>query len=408
MKYLILTLLAAVRLTAYAQTSYKEDFIYFWETVNDNYCYFEKKQVDWNKVKEIYSPQVDTASSRTSFVSILENCIYELYDHHSSLRTRNKYSRRLVPTGTDMWAEFINGSAIITEVRKGSGTEKVGMKAGMKIIAINDVEIEKAIKPFLSHTVNNESRNFALRLALAGDHVNTRKITVQYPGNTPKDYYPDKDGMWLEDIRYPSRVEAGSYGDFGYIKINNFLYDNSLIQDFDSVLDKMMSSKAIIIDLRETPSGGNTTVARAILGRFISKDEYYQKHELYAEEKQTGVKRSWAEIVSPRKEQYKGKVVVIADHWTGSVGEGITIAFHGMKRATIIGTPLARLNGAIESFEMPNSKIGFNIAFERLYHVNGIPREEFIPDIIVKLDEQAPGKDVILETAIGFLKKAAK
>jgi carboxyl-terminal processing protease len=78
-----------------------------------------------------------------------------------------------------------------------------------------------------------------------------------------------------------------------------------------------------------------------------------------------------------------------------------------MKRATIIGTELARLNGAVDGFEMPNTKIGVNIATERLYHINGMPREQFEPAIKVDVSAQtpAPDGDVILNSAISFLKK---
>jgi C-terminal processing protease CtpA/Prc len=159
----------------------------------------------------------------------------------------------------------------------------------------------------------------------------------------------------------------------------------------------------LILDLRETASGGNSSVARAILGRFISKETFYQKHELYAEEKETGVKRSWVEIVSPRGVTYTKPLVILADHWTGSMGEGITIGFDGMKRATIVGTPLARLIGATESFEMPNTKIRFSFPTERLYHVNGIPRESYEPKIKADMSKQTAGKDLILTKALSVL-----
>ncbi len=407
----IALLLAAVR--AYPQSvtpqQYKEDFNFFWQTVNDNYCYFEKKQIDWGKLKEGYSQRIDTLGSRESFVSILENAIYELYDHHCSLKTRNYLSRRLVPTSADLWASFETGKPLIEEVRKGFGAEKVGITAGMEVIAVNGVPVDEAIKPFLAHTVNTESRSFALRLVLAGDHVTRRKITLKKNGEI-LDFYPDRDGLMLENVQYPAKVESKEFGQIGYIKINNFLFENSLIPFFDSVLNGLLQKKAIIIDMRETPSGGNTTVARAILSRFIGKEQFYQKHELYAEEKETGVKRSWEEIVSPRGITYSGPLVILADHWTGSISEGIVIAFDGMKRATVIGTPLARLNGAVETVEMPNTKIGFNIATERLYHVSGLPRELFRPAIEVDVTGQKPGEggDVIMNTAMEYLRRRLK
>jgi len=411
MKKIILILCCLCWIKGHAQTftkqQYREDFNFFWQSINDNYCYFAKRQVDWDKLKPIYDAQIDTVTSRSGFVSTLERALYELYDHHCGLHTNNPQSRRLVPTGADIWAEYREGKPVIVEVRKGFGAEKAGIRAGMEVVAINDIPVNEAILPWLSHTVNAESRSFALRLALAGDHLTKRKITLKAK-NGFIDFFPDKDGMMLENITYPSMVESKVSGNIGYIKINNYLFDNALIAKFDSVLNTLMQTKAIIIDLRETPSGGNTSVARAILGRFISKEQFYQKHELWAEEKATRIKRSWEEIVSPRGLIYKNPVVVLADHWTGSISEGITIAFDGMKRATVIGTQLARLNGAVDGFEMPNTKIGFNISTERLYHVNGLPREQYNPTISVDVSSQKPGNDVILQAAMDYLNKRVK
>jgi len=408
MKKIYLLLACLITLKAAPQNTYRtqchQDLDFFWQTLTDNYCYFDKKHIDWAKLKPAYDAQIDTVTGRPGFVSVLERAIYELYDHHCGLRTNNKTSRRLVPTAADIWAEYHDGKPVVVEVRKGFSAEKVGIRVGMEVISISDVPVSEAIKPFLSHVVNDESKSFALRLALAGNHIDTRKITLK-SGTQTLDFYPDKDGTTLENITYPAMVEAKVMpGNVGYLKINNYLFDNAIIAKFDSALNTLMGTKSLIIDLRETPSGGNTAVARAILGRFISKDHFYQKHELFAEEKSTGVKRSWQEIVSPRGRTYTKPLIVLADHWTGSIAEGITIAFDGMKRATVIGTQLARLNGAVDGFDLPNSKIGVNIVTERLYHINGTPREFYKPTITVNTTAQKPGNDVILNAALNRLK----
>jgi len=405
--FLLLCCFSGLKVSAqnFTKEQYISDFKFFWQTLDENYCYFDKKHIDWARIKPIYEAQVDTITSRAGFVSVMERAVYELYDHHCGLRTNNPTSRRLVPTGADVWAEYRNGKPVIVEVRKDFGAEKAGIKVGMEVISVNDIPVKEAIKPFLCHTVNNESRSFALRLLLAGDHVSKRKITLKSAKKTI-DFFPDRDGMMLENISYPAMVETKVLpGNIGYLRINNCLFDNALIAKFDSALNTLMQTKALIIDMRETPSGGNTAVARAILGRFITKDHFYQKHEFYAEEKATGIKRSWEEIVSPRGRTYTKPVVILADHWTGSVSEGITIAFDGMKRATVIGTQMAQLNGAVDGFEMPETKIGFNIATERLYHINGQPRELYQPTIVVDLATQKPGNDVIIQKALEYLKK---
>src|SRR2546423_5241155 len=121
MKKLLLLLCCLSSIRGFAQTytkqQYKDDFNFFWQTVNDNYCYFDKKQVDWGKLKPIYDAQTDTVTTRSGFVSTLERALHELYDHHCGLRTNNPQSRRLVPTGADIWAEYRNDKPVVVEVR---------------------------------------------------------------------------------------------------------------------------------------------------------------------------------------------------------------------------------------------------------------------------------------------------
>lgn len=390
---------------------YREDFNFFWSGLDDEYCYFVKKHTDWQKVKEIYSPMIDTIASRDQFVTILEKMYNEIYDHHAILNTNTDNSRRLVPSGTDIWAEYINGKPIIVELRKNFGAERSGITPGMEVIAVNDIPVQIAIEPFLPKAVkpiNDEAKNFALRLLLAGNHIQPRKITLKSMG-VSRDFFPDKPDMLLENIKHTAKADVKFIGNIGYIRINDCLYDNDLIPVFDSIMQTMKNTQSLILDLRETPSGGNTTVARAIISWFITSDHFYQKHEYYAEEKAYGIKSSWEEIVSPRKDKYYGKpLVILCDHWTGSIGEGITIGFDALKRPAtkIIGTTMARLNGAVYTHEMPNTKIRFTFPAERLYHINGLPREQYIPPVFIDLQKEnlKSNSDPFIQQALQYLK----
>jgi carboxyl-terminal processing protease len=179
---------------------------------------------------------------------------------------------------------------------------------------------------------------------------------------------------------YGTLLEAGIIsGDTGYIKINNSLGNTHLISEFDLALDSMIKTRLLILDLRETPSGGNTTVARAIMGRFTGKELPYQKHIYTSEEKETGIRRSTLEFVSPREKVYAGQLIVLVGYWTGSMGEGMAIGFDAMKKGTVMGTRMAGLLGEIYSFETPETKITFSFPCVQLQHVNGQPREDFVP-----------------------------
>ena len=196
---------------------YKEDFEFFWKSINDEYCYFGKKQTDWEKVKEIYGPLMDTVTTRDQFVSILEKAIYEIYDHHAGLNTNTAKSQRVVPTGADMWAEYVDGKPVITEVKTGLGAGSCGIVAGMEVISINDVPVNVAVDRFLPKSLKHpdvEARSFTLRQLLAGNHSTPRKLSLKYNGATT-DYFPDRNGFLVDNIKYPSMVETRMFGQVG-------------------------------------------------------------------------------------------------------------------------------------------------------------------------------------------------
>jgi C-terminal processing protease CtpA/Prc len=393
---------------ALTPAQYQQDFGYFWEAVHDNYAYFGKKQTDWDQVRLAGEAALQTVTTRDQFVRVLENALAELYDNHAALGTNLPDSRRLVPSGTDVWAQFNERQAVVQAVRPGFGAERAGLRPGMEIVAVNDVPIEAAVKALLSkhlRAVDGAAREVALNQALAGDHRTPRKFTVRVK-NRRQDIFPDRDGMRLENIHTTKLLEVQHYGTISYLKINNSLGDNGLIAAFDSALTSLQNSSGLVLDLRDTPNGGNTTVARAIMGRFITQEQPYQRHELTAEEATYGVKRSWIELVSPRPAPYTGPLVVLVGRWTASMGEGITIGFDAMQRATIMGTEMAQLNGSIASYRLLQSGIGFNIPTERLYRVNGLPREDYVPPVYVR--PAADGADAPLQAALAWLRKTVK
>src|SRR4051812_29884887 len=116
----LVLLLSAENLIAQNLTpkQYREDFDYFCKQIQSDYAYWNKKQTNWEKTKAYYAPYFDTVSSKRSFVLLLEKVFYSLYDHHASLNTNTRQSQRLVPSGTDIWAEYVNGKPVITELRK--------------------------------------------------------------------------------------------------------------------------------------------------------------------------------------------------------------------------------------------------------------------------------------------------
>lgn len=380
-KLFSLALLLFVSHASLSQNRYEKDFEEFWSDIHANYAYFDKQKIDWDKVKTIYGPKVKDVANDQDFIRMLENILFELHNGHISLNTNLAGSNRLVPSGQDMYVEFIDQNYVITDIRKGFGAELCGLKTGMRIAGFNGKPIGVQLQRFLPKFTDVPSpamQQFALDMLFAGTYDAKRQITVVENGRKI-DFFPDdftpKTSVKLLDSGILNPTTA-------FIKINNSLGSNELIASFDRAVDSLMNFKNIVIDLTETPGGGNTTVARAIMGRFISEPKAYQKHEF--DETGFDTKRVWIEYASPRKQTFTGNMYILVGHWTGSMGEGVAIGFDGMQRGRVIGTKMGGLIGAINGFRLSQTQIGFQIPTERLYHVDGTPREDFIPKTLTK------------------------
>jgi C-terminal processing protease CtpA/Prc len=377
---LCLAVLLALDSKVYPQRSlttaqYTEDFDLLWSTINGKYAYFERKQTDWDRVRQIYRPQLEGLQNSRDFIALLEKVLEELYDPHTHLGVNTIHSTRLVPTGLDVWAELRNGRAIITQIRKGFSAEQSGLKVGMEITSINGVPMLTAVNHRVGvslRTVDDRARSWALLALLAGTREHKRIITARANGKT-SDYLLDlPEHKTVDNFQGDKNVEWRlEKGNVGYIKISNLGNDETVSQ-FDSALDELRSSSGLILDLRSTQSGGNTSVAEPILGRFVTKAMPYQKG-------QAARGAMWVRKVTPRGWAYTAPLAVLVGRWTASMGEGMAIGLDGMKRGTVVGSQMAGLNGAVFDFELPNTRIRVNYAAERLFHVDGTARENFVP-----------------------------
>ncbi|MEQ1553249.1 MAG: hypothetical protein ABL929_03665 [Ferruginibacter sp.] len=155
----------------FGQTKYEKDFNEFWTVLNENYAYFQKQNINWAIVKEIYEPKSKLVTNNQEFIQLLETVLNELHNGHSTLNTNLKSSNKLIPTGLDIYVEKINNKFIITDLRKDYGAEKCGLKVGMQIIKFNNAEINEQLKQFLPKFTkehNEKMVQFAISMLFAG------------------------------------------------------------------------------------------------------------------------------------------------------------------------------------------------------------------------------------------------
>src|SRR4030095_491615 len=104
-------------LAAQTKDDFSQDFDFAVARIEATYAYFDAKAVKWTDVPNLYAADLRNVTNRDQFVALLEHVVDELYDPHAQLTVNLQNSPRLVPSGTDLWAEWRAGQATITQVR---------------------------------------------------------------------------------------------------------------------------------------------------------------------------------------------------------------------------------------------------------------------------------------------------
>jgi len=381
----------------------KEDLYQMLNDISKYYVYQKDKNVDLNCLLEYYESQIPSIKTEEETVLFFEYLLDEFYDSHLMLNTNRNSSFRL---HSPIYATLVNGRPIISNVWQTQIENLEQDIVGAELLKINGTDFNKAIEQFPTHCNDKSSekvQEWIINKILAGRYNQPRILTLKLVNNDTIEFDLDK----LKFKQSSETLTSTIVDNIGIIRLNNSLGNNSLIKEFDKSLEKLINTKGLIIDLRNTVGGGNSYVARGIMGRFIDKPRPYQKH-LITEQYDDNpiIERSWIEYVTPRKEQYTNPVVILVGRWTGSMGEGLAIGFEGMERAEIVGTEMERLAGEINGFSFKNQSYGYRLSTAKIFHTNGTPRENYVPTNFVK--QTTNGKDETLEKGIEQINKSAE
>ena len=97
--YLLCTLAAAWLMCASCvdEEEFTDDargnFEALWKIMDEHYCFFTEKGVDWNAIHQKYSPMVNNGMSKTQLFEVLGNMIGELKDGHVNLYSTFDHAR---------------------------------------------------------------------------------------------------------------------------------------------------------------------------------------------------------------------------------------------------------------------------------------------------------------------------
>jgi carboxyl-terminal processing protease len=216
--------------------------------------------------------------------------------------------------GLGMVVGLRDGILSVISPIEGTPAFRAGLKAGDKIIAIDD---DSTINMSLQEAVNK----------LRGD-PSTAVILVVESGKT----HTNKDITLIREIiSIPSVSSKLVDGNIGYIKIRNFQEDTSqsLEEEIEKLTNDSSELKGYILDLRNN-SGGLLGQAIAVADKFLSSGMIVITVEPMGKQKIQKARKS-------PKDLNKCPLVVLIDAGSASGAEIVAGALKDNNRATLIG-----------------------------------------------------------------------
>ncbi|MEQ5788261.1 hypothetical protein J3454_10180 [Erythrobacter sp. NFXS35] len=359
---------------------FREDAELLERLVDYQYAYLDRLPDGDFALTETLKSEAAQVRTRAELIRFAERALLLLEDHHAITGASLSDSWAVFPSFGDLWIERRGDDYVVEQVREDSPAARAGILAGDRLVGIGDEKSKNAVENFwrdLGVTDASGDGAFAARILAAGKRDRPRNLTLQRGSDQPRKL--QLPSLYSVDEPEKPMLSAGRQNDDLIIKFHDSLGQTAAIAAFDAAMAEAEQGQHVIIDLTDTASGGNTVVARAIMGWFVQQPTAYQIHQLPAEMRRTGIARQWIEQVLPRAGKYhSGPITVRVGRWTGSMGEGLAIGLDAIG-ATIEGTRMAGLLGAIYDERLPNSQLVVKLPAERLYSPAGTPREEFDP-----------------------------
>lgn len=371
-----------------------QDFDEMWATLRDRYCFFGEKATDWDKVRRVYRPRAIAAPDWDAFALVLRGALGELYDAHTNVRTAPDGTPRMPPF--DLIVAHAPDGLRVTAVQEESAAAKAGIAIDDVVTAVNGQPVEAAIRAAAlrcQRGADSEADAFVINTVVAGGRGTPRTMQLRASDGAREVALPLNQRDPVPDVSH-RRLDGG----IGLIAIRSFS-DDAAVAAFDTGLAELRDAPALIIDVRNN-GGGDTAVARPIMGRFIRETRPYARMRRRAG---AGLGPAWTEVVEPRGPfTYDRPVVVLCHYWSASMAEGFPMGMRGIARARIVGTRMMRLGAAVFPLRLDRSGLELQYSAEPVYDVQDRPRWLLQPDVLV-----ADGADILAAGLVEARRMAA-
>ncbi|MGP0630313.1 S41 family peptidase [Nitrospina sp. 32_T5] len=287
-------------------------------------------------------------------------------DPHTSYLPPDSFKQMKVETsgkfgGLGIEITVRNGILTVVSPIEGTPADKAGIKAGDKIIRIED---EPTLDLSLTDAVN----------LLRGERGSDVNITIFRKGmEKPKVVTITRDIIKVQSVK--KRVY---YENIGYIKIRNFTKTTS--QDLDRFLNEFEERRVqkLILDLRGNP-GGLLNQAVEVADRFLDKENLI----VYTQGRSDDQNMRFTTHENRKHFQYP--MIILVNGGSASASEIVAGALQDMGRAVILGTQTFG-KGSVQTIIPLSDGSALRLTTARYYTPSGkvIQENGITPDIIIE------------------------
>ena len=294
----------------------------------------------------------------------INGMVHSLGDPHSIYLEPKLYSQLKADTsgsfgGIGVYMGFKEDAVFVLGVIPESPGEKVGLKAGDSIIAVNSQPV-------------SEMEPSEVALKIRGEVGSDVDLLVRREGEDDKTYTIKR-----EIIKVPTVSGKMIDDKLGYVRISNFSENTGM--EFKETISKLeqQNMKGFILDLRQNPGGVITScveIAKEIVpaGTIVSVIQRDGQKEVFTSD----------------LKQAKYPIVVLLDHNSASASELLSGALQDTKAALIVGEK-SYGKGSVQTVIPMFQNDGLKLTIAKYYTPSGrsIDGTGIQPDVEVKLDK---------------------
>ena len=386
----------------------------FWNAIEYWYPYKYNLPKSWNVVLKEFIPKMIALKNGYEYTIALEELVTCIHDSHGSFQsplTNEVLGKYHLPFATHLVQNKLLVTSILNDSLANMSHIKIGdiiesiddlaittliKKAALTCPASNDWSLRNNMSFILGRSKNKQSQLMILRKGQRKQITTYNflpKLFQQINLNPPYFSYQKDSALCMLK------------NNIGYINVGNFKRNDSLV-----LKDLINRSKSLIIDNRQNQDEQKGTGGGDIIGKYIQPQENNFVKFSFPQPSYPGV----FTLTSPTNmgvmgdNKFKGRIIVLINERTMSVGEFITMAYQKAFNAKTLGTTTSGADGNVTYMVLPGN---FLVQFTGLgvYYPDGkeTQRVGIHPDIVVPqtINGYLSSEDEQLDKAIKYLSK---